>query len=155
MNQTLPVPEGKGVMTEKPTSCSLTVESKASALEGLCKQVLEQLNANQYSQDDIFAVHLAFEEAFLNAVKHGNKMDPTKTVQVDFSVDQEKVEIAITDEGNGFNPEGVPDPRVGANLYRPEGRGLLLIDAYMDEVAYNKIGNRVVMARYRQRPQDQ
>ena len=140
-------------MADKPTSCSLTLESKASALDGLCKQVLGQLQTHDYTQDDVFAVHLALEEAFLNAVKHGNKMDPTKTVQVDFSVDHEKIEIVITDEGPGFNPQAVPDPRVGENLYRPEGRGLLLMGAYMDEVAYSQSGNQVVMARYRQRPQ--
>ena len=141
-------------MADKSTRCSLTLESKASSLEGLCQQVLGQLHAHEYTQDDVFAVHLALEEAFLNAVKHGNKMDPTKTVQVDFSVDQEKVEIAITDEGPGFNPKSVPDPRVGENLYRPEGRGLLLMGAYMDEVAYTQNGNQVVMARYRQRPEN-
>ena len=142
-------------MTDKSMSCSLTVESKSSALEGLCCRILGQLQANHYTQDDVFAVHLALEEAFLNAVKHGNKMDPNKVVQVEFSVSADKFEISITDEGNGFNPDRVPDPRVGENLYRPDGRGLLLMEAYMDEVTYNKKGNQVTMARYRKRPQSQ
>jgi serine/threonine-protein kinase RsbW len=100
----------------------------------------------------MFAVHLAVEEAFLNAVKHGNKMDPDKKVQIDFLVDCDKVEVSVTDQGEGFKPEGVPDPRVGRNLYKPEGRGLLLINSYMDVVRFNDRGNSVRMIRYRERP---
>ncbi len=135
-------------MTPEPANHSITVESKPSALDGLCKRILGKLKECQYSDDDLFAVHLAFEEAFLNAVKHGNKMDPTKTVKVEYSIDQNKIEIAITDEGTGFDPSRIPDPRVGDNLYRPDGRGLLLIGAYMDVMEYNETGNRVYMAKY-------
>lgn len=92
------------------------------------------------------------EEAFLNAVKHGNKMDPTKMVTLEYSVDEEKVEIRMTDEGEGFDPRSIPDPRVGENLYRPEGRGLLLMNAYMDVVEYNEQGNGLRMVRYKRRP---
>jgi serine/threonine-protein kinase RsbW len=105
-----------------------------------------------FGQDDVFAVHLAIEEAFLNAVKHGNKMDPLKTVTVHFLVDEEKVDIRLTDEGEGFKPENVPDPRVGENLYRPEGRGLLLINAYMHVVEYNAQGNGLHLVRYKDTP---
>jgi len=114
--------------------------------------MLAALAERGYSQDDIFAVHLAVEEAFLNAVKHGNKMDPDKKVAIDYILDQEKAEIWIADEGTGFDPKGVPDPRVGENLYRPEGRGLLLISAYMHLVEYNEQGNRVHMIRYKNTP---
>ncbi len=137
---------------ETPVRCSLVVESEPSALGRPCRRILAALEANGFSQDDIFAVHLALEEAFLNAVKHGNKMDATKTVTVEYSVDQEKVEISITDEGNGFDPGTIPDPRVGDNLYRPEGRGLLLISSYMHDVEYNSRGNSLRMIRYRGRP---
>ncbi|MBP7050483.1 MAG: ATP-binding protein [Phycisphaerae bacterium] len=137
---------------ETPVKCSLVVKSEPSALGKPCRQILATLNAQGYSQDDLFAVHLALEEAFLNAVKHGNKMDATKRVTVEYSVDQEKVEISITDEGDGFDPRGIPDPRVGANLYRPEGRGLLLMGAYMHVVEYNSRGNSLRMVRYKGRP---
>jgi serine/threonine-protein kinase RsbW len=137
---------------ETPVKCSVVVDSKPSALEPPCRRILAALAANGFSQDDIFAVHLALEEAFLNAVKHGNKMDPAKKVQLGFQVDQEKVEIDVTDEGQGFNPRDIPDPRIGANLYRPEGRGLLLIRAYMHVVEYNERGNSLRMVRYKGRP---
>jgi len=137
---------------ETPVRCSLVVKSEPSALNRPCRQILAALEAKGFSQDDLFAVHLALEEAFLNAVKHGNKMDPTKKVTVEYAVDPEKVEISITDQGDGFDPGTVPDPRVGENLYRPEGRGLLLMGAYMHVVEYNARGNSLHMVRYKGRP---
>lgn len=137
---------------EAPISCSIVVESKPSAVVEVCKQILPRLEANNFGKDDIFAVHLTLEEAFLNAVKHGNKMDPAKKVKIDYSVDSDKVEISITDEGNGFQPESVADPRFGEGLYEPGGRGLLLMNSYMDTVRYNERGNSVYMVRYKEKP---
>lgn len=138
--------------SKAPFNCSIVFESKPSAVVEVCKQVLEKLKENNFSKDDIFAVHLTLEEAFLNAVKHGNKMDPNKKVKVDYSIDSERVEISITDEGNGFEPESVADPRFGVGLYEPGGRGLLLMNSYMDIVKYNKQGNSVYMVRYKEKP---
>jgi serine/threonine-protein kinase RsbW len=135
-----------------PVRCSVAVESRPSALEDSCREILLVLAARGFSQDDVFAVHLALEEAFLNAVKHGNRMDPTKKVTIDYTVDQERVEIRLTDEGSGFDPDAVPDPRVGRNLYRPEGRGLLLIRSYMHTVEYSERGNSLRMVRHRSQP---
>jgi len=138
--------------SEAPISCSIVVESKPSAVVGVCKQILPKLEANDFGKDDIFAVHLTLEEAFLNAVKHGNKMDPAKKVKVDYSVGSDKIEIRVTDEGNGFEPESVADPRFGEGLYEPGGRGLLLMNSYMDTVKYNERGNSVYMVRYKEKP---
>jgi len=137
---------------ETPVRCSVVVESKPAALGQLCQQILSVLEARGFSPDDVFAVHLAMEEAFLNAVKHGNKMDATKKVTIEYLVDQEKVEIRVMDEGEGFDPHRIPDPRVGENLYRPEGRGLLLIRSYMHVLEYNERGNGLRMIRYKGRP---
>jgi serine/threonine-protein kinase RsbW len=134
------------------TTRSIAVESTPSASAEVCKQILPRLEAGNFSQEDIFAVHLALEEAFINAVKHGNKMDPKKEVKIDYSVSPDKVEISMTDEGEGFDPEAVPDPRLGENLYKNEGRGLLLIHSYMDMVEFNKSGNGLHMVRYKEKP---
>jgi len=139
-------------VSEAPANCSIVVESKSSAVVGVCNQILSKLKEHNFDKDDIFAVHLTFEEAFLNAVKHGNKMDPTKKVKIDYTVDDEKVEISITDEGPGFEPDSVADPRFGPGLYQPGGRGLLLMNSYMDTVRYNDQGNSVYMVRYKEKP---
>jgi serine/threonine-protein kinase RsbW len=138
--------------SETPIQSSVVVESRPSGLNEPCRQILSALERRGYTQDDVFAVHLALEEAFLNAVKHGNKMDPTKKVTIEYVIDWEKIEIRMADEGEGFSPQSVPDPRVGENLYRAEGRGLLLMSAYMDVVEYSERGNALRMVRYKQRP---
>lgn len=135
-----------------PIKCAVTVDSLPSTGAEVCRWLLSVLEQKGFSQDDMFAVHLAVEEAFLNAVKHGNKMDPRKKVSVEYTVDDEKVEVSLADEGEGFDPQKIPDPRMGRNLYRPDGRGMLLMGAYMDVVEYNQRGNSVRMVRYREKP---
>jgi len=128
------------------------MKSRPLAIVKVCEQVLSELEANGFSNDDIFAVHLALEEAFLNAIKHGNKMDPAKEVKIEYSVGLDKIEISMTDQGEGFEPATVVDPRHGESLYKPEGRGLLLMNSYMDTVKFNERGNSVYMVRYKEKP---
>ena len=135
-----------------PVRRSFAVESRPCAFEAWWEEILSALEAQGFNQDDIFAVHLALEEAFQNAVKHGNRMNPAKKVMIDYAVDPEKVEVLMTDEGEGFDPHSVPDPRVGENLYRPAGRGLLLIQSYMHTVEYNERGNSLRMVRRKSQP---
>ena len=140
-------------MTSKtPANYSIVVESKPSAIVSVFEQIQSKLVDHHFGKDDIFAVHLTLEEAFLNAVKHGNKMDSTKKIQVDYSIDANKIEISITDQGPGFQPEAIDDPRFGENLFKPGGRGLLLMNSYMDMVKYNEQGNSVSMVRYKEKP---
>ncbi len=136
-----------------PISRSIALESMPSSITKVCKQILSELKANDFSQEDAFAVHLALQEAFLNALKHGNKMDAGKQVKIDYVLDSDRIEISMTDEGNGFDPGSIPDPRVGQNLYKTEGRGLLLIRSYMDVVRFSERGNCVHMVRYKEKPQ--
>ena len=136
---------------ETPTSHSIVVESSPSAVTRQWTWILPKLKAHDFGEDDIFAIHLALEEAFINAVNHGNRMDPEKEIKIEYSVGEGKVEISMTDEGRGFDPDAVPDPRYGENLYKAGGRGLLLIRSYMDVVEFNKLGNRVRMVKYKER----
>ena len=137
--------------SKTPMSRSMAVASAPSAIAEVCKWVLPQLLANSFSNSDIFAVRLALEEAFLNAIKHGNKMDSEKEIKIGCLVDMDKVEISMTDQGNGFDPTSVPDPRCKQNLYKAHGRGLLLIRSYMDIVEFNERGNSVRMVKYREK----
>jgi len=130
----------------------MAVESTSSAIVAVYKRILSELKANKYKQEDIFAVHLALEEAFTNAITHGNKMNSDKEVKIDYSVGLDKFEISMMDEGEGFDPSAVPDPRYGENLYKINGRGLLLMHSYMDVVEFNNRGNSVRMVRYKEKP---
>jgi serine/threonine-protein kinase RsbW len=90
---------------------------------------------------------IALDEAFVNAVKHGNKSDPTKLVRVGAELSPKEACFTVEDEGEGFDVATIPDPRDPANLFKSSGRGVLLIYNIMDEVEYNAQGNRVKMVK--------
>jgi len=73
-------------------------------------------------------------------------------VKIDYSVGLDRIEIFMTDEGEGFKPSSVADPRYGEGLYKPGGRGLLLMNSYMDMVKFNDRGNGLYMVRYKEKP---
>jgi serine/threonine-protein kinase RsbW len=110
---------------------------------------LDQVKERGFAEDDIFGIHLSLEEALTNAVRHGNQSDPAKTVTIEVLITPEKFDISIADQGFGFNPDSLPDPRLGENLYKTEGRGVLLIRAYMDVIEYNDRGNCVHLVKYK------
>jgi serine/threonine-protein kinase RsbW len=88
---------------------------------------------------------VALDEAFVNAVKHGNKNDPTKLLKITAELSEKEASFTVEDEGEGFNVHEIPDPCDPKNLFRTSGRGVLLIYNIMDEVEYNAQGNRVKM----------
>jgi serine/threonine-protein kinase RsbW len=90
---------------------------------------------------------VALDEAFVNAVKHGNHFDPNKLVRVTADVSTKEVSFAVEDEGDGFNVAEIPDPLDPQNLFKTSGRGVLLIHNIMDEVKYNERGNRLTMVK--------
>jgi serine/threonine-protein kinase RsbW len=123
-----------------------TTEEMVPAIE----DIMADLEAAGYSDKELFGVRLALEEALVNAIKHGHKGDPTKTVYLRYRLNGECIKVEIEDEGLGFRPQDVPDPFAPENLERPCGRGLLLMRSYMTWVRFNAIGNRVTMCRLRQ-----
>jgi serine/threonine-protein kinase RsbW len=100
-------------------------------------------------QHDVFGVHLAMEEALVNAIRHGNRLDPGKQVQFACRMTPDLVRIEITDEGDGFDPSSIPDPTDPEHIEAPSGRGLMLMRSFMSRVEYNDVGNRVVMEKER------
>jgi len=90
-------------------------------------------------------VLIALDEAIVNAIKHGNKCDPRKAVQIVAELSAWGARFTIKDQGPGFARDQVPDPTDPARLLEPSGRGLLLINHIMDEVCYNKCGNQIQM----------
>jgi len=125
----------------------IVIPSDPQQLRRVESAVIARLQQLNYGERAIFAVRLALEEAVVNAIKHGNKMDKAKKVTVTFSVDSRECRITITDEGAGFDPDAVPDPTMEENLEVPHGRGLVLIRAYMDDVTFTEKGNGVTMVK--------
>jgi len=121
----------------------------------LARQVLDemlaQLEAQHWQQRDIFAVHLATEEALVNAIHHGNGSDLRKSIHVVCRLDGERIRIEIGDEGRGFNPAALPDPTTSDHIHAPCGRGVMLMRAFMSRVEFNEQGNVVTMVKERER----
>jgi serine/threonine-protein kinase RsbW len=113
------------------------------------QEEIERLVRTVFEEHEAFAIKMAVEEALVNAIKHGNQMDPEKTVRGNYVLKSERFEVRITDEGPGFNPEDVPDPTAPENLERPCGRGLLLIRYYMSSVTFQDNGRTIVMHKIR------
>jgi serine/threonine-protein kinase RsbW len=107
------------------------------------------LGAYGWQPADVFAVHLAVEEAIVNAIVHGNKLDASKKVHVECEVSADRVRVAITDEGPGFDPASVPDCTAEERLEAPSGRGVMLMRSFMTSIEYNAAGNAVMLEKVR------
>jgi serine/threonine-protein kinase RsbW len=114
-----------------------------SILEYLMKRV-EKLGVIKPEQSNLF---VALDEAFVNAVKHGNKFDVDKLVRITADVSPAEARFTIEDEGEGFDVNSIPDPLDPQNLFKTSGRGVLFIYNIMDEVKYNERGNRLTMVK--------
>lgn len=124
---------------------NFTIPSDFDSGHDVQRQILAAVESAGYDEQSLFGIRLAVEEALINAIRHGNKFDPTKKVTVRASVNSSRVDITIEDQGPGFQRDGVPDPRLAQNINRCCGRGLLLIEAYMDRVEYSRGGRRIRM----------
>ena len=127
------------------------IASDTKAARLVLDELLAQLEARQWQQRDIFAVHLATEEALVNAICHGNRSDARKNVRVVCRLNRERIHIEISDEGGGFDPAALPDPTDMDQLHVPCGRGVMLMRAFMSRVEFNARGNAVIMEKDRER----
>lgn len=121
--------------------------SDLALMNGVLQYLLERVSKLGVIQPERSNLFIALDEAFVNAVKHGNKNDPTKLLRVTADLSCKEASFTIEDEGAGFNIHQIPDPRDPANLFKTSGRGVLLIYNIMDEVEYNAQGNRVKMVK--------
>ena len=127
-------------------------QSDLRELPAVQKRILDEVERHHFTPDAVFAIKLSLEEALINAVKHGNKLDREKKVRVDVEISAQRFEITIEDEGEGFERSSVPDPRLDENLEKLHGRGLLLMEEYMDEVQYSAGGRRIRMVLRNEKP---
>ena len=130
-------------------SADLTIPSTYAAGKSVIDQLLAALRRAGWSEHEVFGVHLAVEEAVVNAIRHGNGLDENKQVRVGFRLSADRFWVEISDEGNGFNPEQLPDPTLTDNIESPCGRGVLLMRNFMSRVEFHDRGNRVVMEKHR------
>jgi serine/threonine-protein kinase RsbW len=129
--------------------CDRVIPSNMEAGRRILAELLRQLEAAGWDPRDVFAVHLAMEESLVNAIRHGNRLDPNKRVSIQCGMAADLVRIEIADEGPGFNPDDLPDPTAPDRLDVPGGRGLLLMRTFMSRVEFSDRGRRILLERRR------
>lgn len=125
--------------------------SDVSLMNGVLQYLMERVAKLGLIKPERSNLFVALDEAFVNAVKHGNHNDPRKLVRITAELSSKEARFTVEDEGEGFNVQEIPDPRDPSNLFKTSGRGVLLIYNIMDEVQYNERGNRLTMVK---RPED-
>ena len=112
---------------------------------------MQDVAACGFDDETVFAIRISLEEAIVNAIRHGNRLDATKQVYVESHTAPGRCEIIVEDEGPGFDRHCIPDPTREENLCRPSGRGILLIESYMSDVRWERGGRRLWMLKERAR----
>ena len=120
----------------------LEIGSRLENVELVEIAVEAALNQLQVDEDACHWFGIAVREAVANAIQHGNSLDPDKLVEIDLSVEDGEIVVRVRDEGSGFDPDKVPNPLNVENLLRPDGRGLLLMQQFMDSMDYSFDPNR-------------
>ncbi|MFV0444336.1 MAG: ATP-binding protein [Planctomycetaceae bacterium] len=127
----------------------ITIPSEPAAGQQVQDRIIAAMETRGFGAHEVFGMRLALEEGIVNAIKHGNGLDPDKKVMVECEVSEERVTVVIEDEGPGFDPGDVPDPTEEDNLEKPSGRGLMLMRAFMSRVEYHGRGNKVTLEKIR------
>jgi len=105
-------------------------------------ELLERVRTNcPISDAQFFNLVVAMSEAITNAIVHGNKSDPGRRVRYSLECRRDGVRCVVEDEGEGFDPRSLLDPRSPENLAREGGRGMFLIQALMRELKLENTGH--------------
>lgn len=117
---------------------SSTLDSVVESVDGAEESVRRFAEEAGFEDTDRYFIGLAVREILINAIKHGNRFDQSKKVGLRLSANSDDLTIEVTDQGEGFQIESVPDPRLPENLERRSGRGITIALAVMDEFSVDR-----------------
>lgn len=129
------------------TQQNLTFPSTGDSLH-IVENLIDNVCAKMHLDEDYYGnILIAVTEAVNNAINHGNKQDPSKTVSLQFTEnDDHSIKFKITDQGAGFDYENIPDPTNPENLEKLNGRGVFLMKQLSDEVTFEDSGRVVELS---------
>lgn len=156
-----------------PKQVAFVLENESTLIGAMIEHLQENLPS--WTDRDRLQVGMAMDEALVNAMHHGNlEVDSSlrdgeddqryydeirsrkdnqpychRRVHIQAEFSDQHICVQISDEGQGFNPEAIPDPTDDENLHKVSGRGLFLIRSFMDQVAHNVTGNQITMTKVR------
>ena len=122
-----------------------------SECRSMYEEVKKQLEYLDYSEAEINQITISLDEICINAFNHGNKNNPEKSVEISADINCEDACFSVTDEGDGFSPDQIPDPVINLEKMLDEdleeeythGRGIWITEKYMDSVVFSEKGNSV------------
>ena len=129
-------------------SASIHKHQLPSEIETLAKveQIIEELKEAYQIPEEIYGnILVSLSEAVNNAIKHGNKLDPSKTIDFSFDYSDSEFKFTVTDKGDGFDFENVPDPTHPDNLEKPDGRGIFIMTNLADKIEFEDDGKEVTL----------
>ena len=122
---------------------TLQLPSKTESITQL-ELLIEEIADKYHIAEDTFAnMMTCLNEAAINAIIHGNKLDISKKVIINAEVDGRRITWTVTDEGEGFDYVHLADPTAPENLEALTGRGVFIIKHLADQCVFNAAGNEV------------
>ncbi|PCJ89402.1 MAG: ATP-binding protein [Flavobacteriales bacterium] len=124
---------------------NLSFTSKTENLtlvESLVDSICEQFKINEDHYGNIL---VAVTEAVTNAIQHGNKYNPDKSIDVSFAQHAKGLSFIVKDQGEGFDFTNLPDPTDPENIEKPHGRGIFLMRHLADKVEFEDNGRIVAL----------
>ena len=109
------------------------LESSLDSVDQAEQTVLREAEVLGFDEDDLHRIGISVRECMVNAVVHGNRYNARKKVHLKVSRAPDCLTVWVADEGDGFDPAALPDPLASENLLRQSGRGVLMMQAFMDE----------------------
>ncbi len=141
-----PEPARAGGASGERMSGMARPRNKRDEIDAVEQEVLNAVDACGFPPASRFALRVALEEAMVNAFLHGHRgLSEDIAIEVQYTVTPHEVEVRVTDQGPGFDPNAIPDPTMDENLELPSGRGMMLIRAYMTSVEHDMNGRRIIM----------
>lgn len=136
-------------MTARPEAgdehLRLVLSSRLDEMDSVVDTTEAFLQRHERDEDRVYTMLLLASEAITNAIEHGNALDASKEVRIDFYSRDGRIEIWVEDEGPGFRRSEVPDPLSREHLLAEGGRGIYLIEQLADEVRFEMEGRRIGM----------
>jgi serine/threonine-protein kinase RsbW len=129
---------------------NLVLASRFENIEVAERALVDLCHRAGCADDEEYWLVTALREAVANAVRHGNQQDPGRVVKIAYEIVNSTVTIRVEDEGEGFDPEDIPDPTDPENLLRPSGRGIFYMRQFMNRVDFSPTpagGTAVVMVK--------
>jgi len=123
----------------------IRISSKAENIILVERMIEDVCDLFNISEDYYGNILVSLTEAVNNAIYHGNKANPNKSIDISFKSHPDRVSFSVKDEGPGFNFNNLPDPTNPENIEKPNGRGVFLMRNLADNVTFEENGSKVIL----------